>query len=82
MWRSFFLAAGITCCIMGAECFLMEKAILKSDVPAAKARAALFTPAPNRVEEFVPPEWAPWTLLSFGAVVILYSYSIPRRSGG
>ncbi len=82
MWRSFFLAAGITSCILGAECFLMEKAILKPDVPAAKASAALFTPTVTASDEFVPPEWAPWTLLSVGAVVIIYSYSIPRRGSG
>jgi hypothetical protein len=26
-----------------------------------------------------PPDWAPWSLLSAGAVVMLYSFTIPRR---
>jgi hypothetical protein len=82
MWRSLFLAAGITCCILGTECFLMEKAVLRTDLPAAQTRNALFATPGAAANEFVPPEWAPWTLLSVGAVVIIYSYSIPRRNGG
>jgi hypothetical protein len=81
MWRSFFLAVGITLCILGAECLVTEKAILKTDQKVVPA--SLFMPAESpQLEEFTPPEWAPWTLLSVGAVVILYSYSIPRRNGG
>ncbi|MHB8956497.1 MAG: hypothetical protein ACYC4U_26230, partial [Pirellulaceae bacterium] len=81
MWRSLFLAIGIVLCILGAECLVMEKAVLKGeDAPAPSA--AMFMSAPlNSSKEIVPPEWAPWTLMSFGAVVVLYSYSIPRRTG-
>jgi hypothetical protein len=82
MWRSIFLALGIVLCILGAECLVMEKAVLAGDKPQVEQAASLFlassTPA-NK--EIVPPEWAPWTLLSFGAVVILYSYSIRRNNG-
>jgi len=83
MWRSLFLALGIILCILGAECLLMEKVVLKADnVPVAKS-AALFLREPlPETREIVPPEHAPWTLMSFGAVVVLYSYSIPRRNGG
>jgi hypothetical protein len=30
--------------------------------------------------EFRPPEWAPWTLLSAGAVVMLYTVTVARDS--
>jgi hypothetical protein len=68
-------------CILGAECLVLEKAIMKADnVPVAQS-AALFMSAPlPATKEIVPPEWAPWSLLSLGAIVILYSYSIPRRN--
>ncbi|HZZ71690.1 MAG TPA: hypothetical protein VFE24_05520 [Pirellulales bacterium] len=29
-----------------------------------------------------PPEWAPWSLMSAGAVIILYSFTIPKRIAG
>lgn len=82
MWRSMFLALGIVLCILGAECLVMEKAVLAGEKPQTEQTASLFLastgPAAN---EIVPPEWAPWTLLSVGAVVILYSYTL-KRSGG
>ena len=32
--------------------------------------------------EITPPEWAPWSLLSVGSVVLLYSFTIPQRVAG
>jgi hypothetical protein len=31
--------------------------------------------------EVVPPDWAPWSLMSTGAVVMLYSYTLPKKLG-
>ena len=33
-------------------------------------------------KELQPPEWAPWSFMGAGAVVLLYSFSIPRRVAG
>ncbi|MDZ4821534.1 MAG: hypothetical protein SGJ20_21440 [Planctomycetota bacterium] len=33
-------------------------------------------------EDIIPPEWAPWSLMSAGAVVILYSFTIPKKLKG
>ncbi len=81
MWRSIFLALGIVLCILGAECLIMEKAVLANDnPPPAQQTASLFLAAPTPTSrEIKPPDWAPWTLMSCGAVVILYSYSIQRH---
>ncbi len=82
MWRSFFLALGIVMCILGAECLVLEKAIMKADDMPVVQSTALFMSSPlPATKEIVPPEWAPWSLLSLGAIVMLYSYSIPRRNG-
>ena len=72
MWRSFFLAVGAYCCLLGVEALAVEKAILKTD------NAGAFTSA----RELVPPDWVPWSLLGTGAVVMLYSFTIPQRVGG
>ena len=29
MWRAFFMAIGITLCILGGECLLIDKAVLE-----------------------------------------------------
>jgi hypothetical protein len=83
MWRSAFLALGIVLGILGAECLVMEKAVLASDRPlaeAAGATASIFMATPDATtNEIKPPDWAPWTLMSCGAVVILYSYTFKRN---
>jgi len=82
VWRSIFLALGIVLCILGAECLVLEKAVWAQDKPPVQQSASLFissaAPASN---EFVPPESAPWTLLTLGVVVILYSCSLRRNNG-
>jgi hypothetical protein len=83
MWRAFFLALGIYACIFGAECLVVESYVFASDKPVApNGNAALFqssTIAPSR--DWKPPEWAPWSLLSTGAVIILYSVTLNRAGG-
>jgi len=72
MWRSLFLALGAYGCLLGVEALALDKAILKRHETAA---------APAAQKEIVPPDWAPWSLMSSGAVVVLYSFTIPRRVG-
>jgi hypothetical protein len=74
MWRALFLAIGIYCCVLGAECLVLDRATLHR----GESSAGLFgSPAPKR--EVVPTDWAPWSLLSAGAVTILYSFTLPQR---
>ena len=73
MWRAFFLAVGITLCILGAECLVLHKAVLAAEQDAE------VTVKNVKPREIKPPEWAPWSLLSAGVVVVLYSFTIPRR---
>jgi hypothetical protein len=83
MWRAIFLAIGIYFVILGVECLGVEKAILKihGDPPPPVSpwdtEAKLGTPV-----TITPPHWAPWSLMSSGVVVCLYSFTIPRRVKG
>jgi hypothetical protein len=84
MWRAFFLAVGIYLCIIGAECLAVEKFELADDQPppSPAGPATLFGAAPTPIavsRDVVPPEWAPWSLLSAGAVIILYSLTINKQ---
>lgn len=77
MWRSLFIAVGLASTVLGAELLAIDKAVLT--LPADEATQQ--QPVLNGVHEvfnskdFVPPEWAPWTLISVGAVIVLYAGS-------
>jgi hypothetical protein len=75
MWRALFIALGFSAVVLGLECLVVEKAVLAKPQPApgAPVKAA----AARR--DFIPPEWAPWSLMSVGAVTMLYSVTIPKR---
>jgi len=79
MWRSFFLAIGISTVILGAECLLIDKAVLAARDERAGILGRVDLTARNK--EVVPPNWAPWSLMSTGAVTMLYSFTIPKRVG-
>jgi hypothetical protein len=71
MWRAFFLALGFSLLLVGAECLVVDDFILANRAAAASdGRAA---------RDIKPPDWAPWSLLSAGAVTMLYSFTIPQR---
>jgi hypothetical protein len=72
MWRSFFLAIGAYCCLLGVEALAVEKAMVKVSP----------TDPQTATREVIPPDWAPWSLLGTGAVVVLYSFSLPQKIGG
>lgn len=82
MWRALFLALGAFAVLVGLECLICDKAILaaKNEV-SAQGMLANPSAAAGSVQrrEIVPPEWAPWSLLSGGAVTMLYSFTIPKR---
>ena len=73
MWRALFLAVGVYSFLLGAEALAVERAVLKRPENADPAYQ-------QRV--VAPPDWAPWSLMGAGAVVVLYSFTIPRRVNG
>jgi hypothetical protein len=81
MWRAFFLATGAYCCLLGAQCLAIDKAILSSSETTQTRILGMGIPSTTteRNKELAPPDWAPWSLLSLGAVTVLYSFTIPNR---
>jgi hypothetical protein len=73
MWRSFFLAIGVYCCLLGVEALAVERAVLKTDLGPVPSSSA------SGMREIVPTDWAPWSMMAGGAVVVLYSFTIPQR---
>lgn len=85
MWRGFFLAVGITLCVLGGECLVVDRVVWADTSPMPPQSSIGGYPQGPGVaasRDFKPPEWAPWTLLTGGAVVILYSFSIHKRVSG
>ncbi len=76
MFRAFFLALGLSTFILGLECLVIDKAVLAPRSGSAAEQIAV------TYREVRPPEWAPWSLLSAGAVVMLYSFTLPAKMRG
>lgn len=70
MWRSFFLAVGIYVCLLGLEALAIHKAVLKPQTRAGQ----IVAPA----RDVTPPDWAPWSLLASGTIIVLYSVTLMR----
>lgn len=68
MWKSVLFAAGIFACVLGVEMLVVDSAM----VAAIDGRGG-----PRLV---TAPDWAPWTLLSVGAVTILHFCNIQAKS--
>ena len=80
MWRAFFMGVGAFVCLIGAQCMVTDRFILASEAKQAPA-ATMFANAIKK-REIVPPEHAPYTFLSVGAISILYSLTLPKLGGG
>lgn len=76
MFRAFFLALGLSTFLLGLECLVVERAVIKARNDSAVEKMAV------SYREVRPPEWAPWSLLSGGAVVMLYSFTLPAKMRG
>ncbi len=86
VWRAFFFAIGAMLIIVGVECLLIDSATLASDrTEVVQVNQGWFQP-PQTLEVsngkvIRPSEWIPWSSLATGAVVLLYSFTLPRRWG-
>ncbi|MFN3193426.1 MAG: hypothetical protein ACE361_23140 [Aureliella sp.] len=87
MWRSFFFALGIMLLIIGVECLLIDSATLGGERTETVQVANNWLQGPQSVEvskggkQVSPPDWVPWSFIFSGAVVVLYSMSLPNRWG-
>ncbi len=94
MWKSFFLAVGFFLLILGLETLVVQKFAMASGsrVPriVSSVTEDLTTPAwtapgpnqPVRRREIRTREWMPWSLLAAGAITVMYTLSLPQRTGG
>ncbi len=62
--------------LLGFECLVVDDFVLAARAVTGGASGGVAGRALN------PPDWAPWSLISAGAVTILYSFTIPQRVKG
>jgi hypothetical protein len=83
MWRAFFLGIGVYLLILGLECLAVDRVTLRiHDDPAPQGTLFGIITPPVQQTQVSPAAWLPWTLLSTGTVVCLYSFTIPKRMEG
>jgi hypothetical protein len=75
------MAVGISACIFGAQCLAVERFELVGQGASAKPEpVSLFgTPPAAAPRELKPAEWVPWSLISGGAIAILYSMAMRQE---
>jgi hypothetical protein len=87
VWRAFFFAVGTMLVIVGVECLLIDSATLKSKGAEAAqiSNTAWLTSSQVSAQPtgrvVRPQEAHPWSLLASGAIVLLYSFTLPKRWG-
>jgi hypothetical protein len=80
MWRALFLAIGICMMIVGLECLGIDRVYFRAHDDAAVTNPLMaLAPRTGTSKQFAPPRWMPWSMLSSGAIVCLYSFTIPRK---
>jgi hypothetical protein len=79
-----FLAIGAYLMLLGAQGLAVEKVVLKARDPAAETTDLWGNRQvqPGGAKTLQPPDWVPWTLMSTGAVVCIYSFTLPRWASG
>jgi hypothetical protein len=83
MWRSLFIAIGLYLMIVGMECLAVDRVDLKIHEEAPASAFSLGgAPQQGPAIQIIPAPWWPWSFLASGAVVCLYTFTIPRRVQG
>jgi hypothetical protein len=82
MWRAFFLGIGIYLMIAGAQCLAVDRVVWRATAESPPTMIPFQKPAAPKPNDYPPAPWVPWGLFSTGAVVCLYSFTIPKRMGG
>ncbi|QDU97953.1 hypothetical protein [Lignipirellula cremea] len=82
MWRAFLLAFAASALLLGVESLAVERVVLNQKVEAKAEglfNSANFGGPKMKSREFVIPEWAPWSLLSGGAITLIYTFAASKE---
>jgi hypothetical protein len=89
MGRPLCFALGLSLCLFGLECLVLDKAVLRARHepdfdPATYTGFSQLTgqgAATGANKEFVPKEWMPWTFMGAGAIAMIYTRTLGQGGG-
>ena len=73
MWKALFLGLGLFILVLGLEMLTIDSATITNVSDDGNGPS---------VVTIAPAEWVPWSLVSAGAVTILYSFTLPQKFKG
>ncbi len=92
MWRAFVMATGLSLMVLGGEFMVVDRLVmagptserldtsyLDSHFDTSSSYGTTLDGLGTSKRVFVPPEWAPWGLLSAGVLTVLYGAALPRN---
>jgi hypothetical protein len=83
MWRSMFLAIGVYMVLLGVQCLGVQKFVLKETQTVVEPVGVLGEmKAVTSHREYSPQPWVPYSLMTTGVVVCIYTYTLPRLVKG
>ncbi len=85
MMRATFFSIGLFITLWGVSLLFVDKITLSSREEAMRTqgfRGMFSQMTVPRQKVYDPPDWAAFSLLSVGAVTMLYSVALPKKKGG
>ena len=82
MMRSSFFSIGLFVVLWGVSFLFVDKLILKNtgdESPNLGLRRMFTSNNARREKVFDPPDWAAFSLMSVGAVTMLYAVALPKK---
>jgi hypothetical protein len=82
MLRGTFFSIGMFIALWGGSLLFIDKVVLKvADDSAARPPGfrGMYQPQQKQQRVIAPPDWVSFSLLSVGAVTMLYAVALPRK---
>jgi hypothetical protein len=87
MWKAIFFSTGLFVLMWGASFLVVDKITLtlkeelkeEAEDDAEEVRAMFTSVNADNQKVFDPPDWAAFSLMSVGAVTMLYSVALPKK---
>jgi hypothetical protein len=82
MVKSCFFAIGMFATLCGVSLLFVDKVVLNGneEPQTESAISSMFSSVtPEQQKVIDPPEWAAFSLMSVGAVTMLYSVALPKK---
>ena len=84
MVRSCFFSAGLFVALWGVSLLFIDQLVMNTTKEGEEENAVsamISTVTPNQQKVVDPPEWAAFSMMSIGAVTMLYAVALPKKGG-